>query len=129
MATKKQPASIFEVEGSEPQLPKLPTLMQFIKANANVITSDSIFPVEIIWTPGNWDNYTIQTDKFRASISERNPLYPLLNRFIGGIPEYPNQVGIQITDSESGSVRFVECGTYGKWKPLGNAGFKFEPVG
>jgi len=123
MPTKKE--SLFDVSGKEPPKPKAPTLRQFLKEN-----KDAKYPIvssiDIIWFPGQWDNYSIETGKFRCSIGANHPLYKLLDRDVITITT-GSDTGIALSvEDEDGTIRFCETTNYGKWERIGNAGVRFH---
>lgn len=122
MPTKKP--SLFDTPGKEPKKPKKPTLFQYIKQNKDVeypITA----PIETIWFPGNWDNYSVETDKFRASINPNHPLYKALDvNIVKHCEDVPTALLIELQDNE-GTICFRESNLYGDWKAIGNAGYRF----
>lgn len=123
MPTKKQ--SIFQVSGKEPPKEKLPTLKQFIKENPDVSYPQTLV-VNLIWFPGQWNNYSIDTNKLRISIGENHPLYSLLDRDVIAITEGSDTALLIVVEDKEGTIRFSESTTYGKWKRIGNAGIRFE---
>ena len=123
MPTKKE--SLFDVAGKEPAKPKLPTLRQFLKEEKNA-KFPIVATVTLIWFPGNWDNYSIETNKFRASIAPNHPLYKLLDRDVIAITE-ASDTGIALSvEDRDGTIRFCETTNYGKWERVGNSGVRFK---
>lgn len=123
MPTKTQ--SLFDVSGKEPVKPKLPTLRQYLKEH-----SDAKFPIvariTLFWFPGNWDNYSIETTGFRASIAPSHPLYKLLDRDVIAITEGKDTgLALSVQDPE-GTIRFCETTNLGRWNRIGNSGIRFE---
>lgn len=123
MPTKKP--SLFEVSGKEPAKPKAPTLKQFIKQNPDVE-----YPVysriEIVWFPGTWDNYSLETPMFRCSVGSNHPIYSALdNSIVKVLSETQTALLIELTDSD-GTIRIAESNVFGQYVAIGNAGYKFE---
>lgn len=123
MPTKKE--SLFDVSGKEPPKPKAPTLRQFLKEK----TDDKypiISPVMLIWFPGQWDNYSIETREFRCSIGAGHPLYKLLDRDVIAITTGSDTgIALSVEDAD-GTIRFCETTNFGKWERIGNAGVRFS---
>lgn len=122
--TAKKP-NLFGVTGKEPPKPKKPTLKQFIKE-----LSDDNYPkhyrIETIWFPGNWENYSVETTEFRASIAKPHPLFSVLETTIVKIlSESESALLLVLLDSE-GTIGFSESNFYGRYSRIGNAGFKFD---
>lgn len=118
---------LFDVSGKEPPKPKAPTLKQFIKEK-----SDAKYPiissVTLIWFPGTWDNYSIESNEFRCSIGKNHPLYEPLDRDVIKATEGSDTgIAISVEDSE-GTIRFCETNVYGRWERIGNAGVRFLPT-
>jgi hypothetical protein len=117
--------NIFEVSGKEPPKPKKLTLFQYIKENPN-----AEYPIysriETVWFPGKWDNYSLECEHFRVSISPSHTLYELLE---GGIVRILTDANaallIELSDS-SGVIGIRESNFYGVYKTVGNAGYRFE---
>lgn len=119
--------SLFDVSGKEPPKEKLPTLKQFIKSS-----SDAKYPIvstiKLIWFPGTWDNYSIETNHFRCSIGTSHPLYKPLDRDVIKLTEGSDTgIVLSIEDSD-GTIRFCETNVYGRWERIGNAGIRFLPT-
>jgi hypothetical protein len=117
--------SLFEVSGKEPEKPKKPTWKQFVKENPN-----EEYPVysriEVVWFPGQWDNYSLECERFRISISAQHPVYPVLEqRIVATLTDADTALLIRI-DDRNGTLGFSESNVYGRYSRIGNAGFKFE---
>jgi hypothetical protein len=122
MPTKKP--SLFEVSGSEPPREKKPTLYQFLKEN-NDISFPYLSGVEVIWFPGQWDNFSIETSVYRCSIAPTHGLYKIVDTSIVRILESTDTKLLLVIEDSSGCVRFSESNVYGKYQRIGNAGFRF----
>lgn len=125
MPTKKP--GLFDVAGKEPAKPKAPTLRQYTKEHPNA--EYPIYSrVNVIWFPGNWDNYSIETPEFRCSIAPNHPIYSVLdNSIVRILTDTETALLVELTDSE-GTIRFCESNVYGKYTRIGNAGYKFQPT-
>jgi hypothetical protein len=120
----KQP-SFWDVSGKEAPKEKPPTLRQFIKEQP-IDVYPILCRIVVVWFPGNWDNYSLETDKCRVSIAPNHPLYNVLERSgVKVFSECENAVLLEIIDRE-GTIRFVESNVYGKYSRIGNAGFRFD---
>lgn len=125
MPTKK--IGFFDVSGKEPPKEKAPTLTQWLKENKDV-QYPFVTPIAVIWLPGNWPNYSIEAGAFRVSISERHPLYAVLeSNVVKVFSESETCVLLELMDSQ-GTIRFCESNVYGKYARLGNAGYRFDPT-
>jgi hypothetical protein len=123
----KQTVSLFDTEYKEPPKVKLPTLLQFIKKLPND-AYPLIQRINVMWFPGAYDNYTLETSEFRCQVSSTHPLYPLLNKvgyktFI----ECECAVLVSVIDS-SGTISLLESNVYGKYSNIGSIGVKFIPT-
>lgn len=117
--------SLFDFEGKEPMPPKKPTLRQYLK-EVNNATYPICSTVRVVWFPGNWDNYGIETDLFRVSISPKHPLYAVLDKLvIKAFCESQTAIHVCVTDGD-GTIRFGESTLYGAYTRIGAAGIRFE---
>lgn len=120
--------SLFDTPGKEPSKPKAPTLRQFIKENKDV-EYPILCQVTTVWLPGNWDNYSLECDKFRVSISSSHPLYKALDQtIVRHCEDVSTALLIELQDSD-GTICFRESNLYGDWKRLGNSGYSFSHDG
>jgi hypothetical protein len=119
--------SLFDVSGREPDPVKLPTLRQYLKEITNV--EYPIYArIEIIWFPGQWDNYSLQCEHFRVSISSSHPLYKLLeDGIVAAITSDDRALLVRIDDA-TGTIGISESTVWGQYKPIGHAGYKFYPT-
>lgn len=126
MPTKKE--SFFSTRGSEQPKPKKPTLFQFIKS----LPKDEKFPilsrVVLCWFPGTWDNYNLECEQFRISIGVNHSLYKLLDSNIVKILEESEGALLVSVEDREGTIGFAESNYYGKYRPIGKSGYKFEPT-
>jgi len=125
MATKKP--DIFEMSGKEPPKEKKPTLAQYIKENPNLV-----YPIysriDIIWFPGQWDNYSLECECFRISISNKHPIFEILDKqVVKLLTERDSSLLVIVEDSER-TIGIRESNFYGIYKPIGNVGYKFHPT-
>ncbi len=113
----------YQAESPKP----LPSFSAFLKdkKDSKVLTQN--FGVEIIWVPGKYPNYTLQTHAFRLSISDKHPLYQALNDFMldVGDDHQTKRIDIVITDAESKEFELRENAKKKvNWKWLGKTGYK-----
>lgn len=125
MPTKQQ--SLFDGEYNEPPKQKLPTLLQYLKSTKNV-EYPFYSRVINIWLPGSFDNFTLECEKFRVGVSNRNPLYKLLNGSgWGQIITSDTAILVSVLD-EKGTIKLAESNVYGRYESIGNFGVKFVPT-
>jgi len=125
MPTKKP--GLFDVTGKEPPKPKKPTLKQYLKETTHV-TFPVFSLVEIVWFPGNWDNFSIECGLFRVSVGASHPLYKPLDESIVSIATKSDTGILLCLEDTDGTIGFCESTVYGAWKAIGNAGYRFEPT-
>lgn len=117
--------SLFDVEGKEPPREKKPTLRQYLKEQTDVKYPISS-TIRLVWFPGNWDNYSVETDWFRCSISPKHPLYGVLDKLvIKAFCESQTAIHLVVKDGD-GTIGFGESTLYGTYARIGNAGIRFE---
>lgn len=117
--------SLFDVDGKEPPKEKKPTVRQFLKEN-----KDANYPIcstiRTIWFPGNWDNYSLETDSFRVSIGPKHPLYAILDKLVvKAFCESQTAIHACIKDPD-GTIGFGESTLYGAYTRIGGSGLRFE---
>jgi len=125
MPSKKP--SLFGTPFTEPPKQKKPTLLQYLKE-----TKDVKFPfvsrIELIWLPGTWANYTLETPEFRCAITDRNPLFDILEGPAwGSILTSESAILLHVLD-DTGAIELLESNLYGVYKPIGSFGLKFHPT-
>jgi hypothetical protein len=125
MPTKKP--SLFEVSGKEPEQPKTPTWKQFVKENP-FVNYPIYSRIEVIWFPGQWDNYSLVCESFRVSVSPKHPIFPVLEqRIVAALTDTDTALLLRV-ENRDGTIGFSESNVYGKYARIGNSGFKFEPT-
>ena len=123
MPTKKQ--SLFEMSGKEPPKEKLPTLFEFLKQN-NELKYPFHSPLRIIWFPGTWNNYSLESNRFRVSIETNHPLYSAIDAgIVRLLEETDTALLIELMDGQ-GTIGIRESNLYGRYSRIGNAGYKFN---
>ncbi len=125
MSSKKP--TLFDVEGKEPPKVKAPTLQQYLKENPNA--EYPIYSrVNVVWFPGQWDNYSLECESFRVSIGVNHPIYAVLEqRAVATFTDTESALLICVKDDE-GTIGFSESTVFGKYKALGNVGYRFDPT-
>jgi len=113
---------LFNTEAKDVKPEKLPTLAQFLKRNRQqkrLLTQK----VLLIWLPGKFNNFTLQTEHCRVIVSPKHPLYGHLRAFDTAGNE-SNEIGfnLEITDWSEGSYMLIPHGRNGSWSELGKSG-------
>lgn len=85
----------------------IPSFTTFLKTANKGIVDRTRFGVEMIWLPGKFPNFTLQTHAFKISVSESNPLFNELKIFVEEEPRDGSslRVDVIITDIEEGRYR------------------------
>lgn len=125
MPRKKIDDSLFGVEYQEDKREKLPTLQQYVKLNQDA--KGSISAIDIIWFPGKFKNYTLQTEVLRASVQPANRLFGAIQSRIDEILTYDSGIDLRITATKPISFVLSRNEILGEWERLGDAGLKFKP--
>lgn len=122
MPAKKN--TIFGVEAKDVKPDKLPTIGQFVKrTKQDDYDSDGV--VEIIWRPGKFRNFTLQTDAFRVIVSDKHPFYGGLSQLFGLDEPTSGCIGIEIVDWQKGSYMLIEPIDAGHWETIGQSGYRW----
>jgi hypothetical protein len=116
--------SIFGVEAKDVKREKLPTISQYLKRTKKP-KSKVARVVDIVWTPGKFDNFTLQTDLFRVIISSKHPFYRGLQEFFADSSTAETPIGVEITNWDDGSYMLYEPKENGMWQELGNSGYRW----
>lgn len=121
---------MFGKEYGQPQREKLPTLKQYVSSLPKTSKAlQQTFQVEIVWLPGKFDNFTLQTHAFRLVITPKHPLYEQLAIAFDDLEEFGanRSIGLDIKDRTTLSFEVAEMPTKrGVWKQIGQSGFRFE---
>jgi hypothetical protein len=122
---KKQ--SMFDVEVTSTPREKLPTIRQFVKGLPNDVENHKS-RVCLIWLPGQWRNYTLQTNDYRAIVDEKNTLFDLLASELNDFTKGDKTFTIEITKRKPLAYSLRECTEVsGEWFFIGEgAGLRFE---
>lgn len=126
MVKKKPVDDLFDVDYQEDKREKLPTLQQYVKLNATA--ENTVSDVDIIWYPGKFRNFTIQTGILRASVQPANRLFNPLKSRIDEILTYDSGISLTITQRKPISFRLSRNEIIGRWEAIGDAGVKFVPA-
>lgn len=121
---------MFDCDYEAPKPQKVPTLSQYLqKLPKKTKALQQIFGVEIIWTPGTFDNVTLQTHAFRLILPGTHKLYTEILENVADdemrskLPAF----GVFITDRESRSFELrPQPSKAGRWVQLSDNGFKFS---
>jgi len=109
----------------QPVQEKLPTLLQYLKSVGKKKIPDR-FIVMLIWKPGNFPNYTLQTEKFRAQIQKDTELYKILPTLITHCISEETTFALEIVDRDKGAIKLHPSTEKGFWKDVGTTGLRFE---
>jgi len=114
--------SLFGISTTDAKPEKKPTIRQFIKANKKPRTNIKC-TVNLVWTPGKFDNFTLITDRFRVIITPKHVFYGGLQEFFANSQTAENPIGIEITDWDKGAYMLYEPKEIGCWGELGDSGY------
>lgn len=120
--------SLSALQGQEcesAKIEKLPTLRQFLKLKGKQKLPNR-FTVFLIWLPGKFPNYTLQTEAFRFQIVKDSPLFPILKSAIDEMMDEEKTIALEITDRETAKVKIHASNEKGAWESLGETGLKFN---
>lgn len=120
--------TLFGVEVQDAKQPKPPTIAQFIKRTKRPKTNVKSI-VQLCWLPGKFNNFTLQTERFRVIVSEKHPFYAGLSEFFANSETAETPIGVEITDWDKGSYMLYEPKQNGMWQELGNSGYRWVKDG
>jgi hypothetical protein len=82
--------------------------------------------ITTIWLPGKWDNFSLDTLKFRVRVSPGNDLYDALKKFTEMLPG--SNVGVQIFINQENPDKFklVPTDVTGEWEDKSGKGFSYS---
>lgn len=117
---------LFNTESQDVKPEKLPTLGQYLKRTKQT-KGKMRQRVELIWLPGKFDNFTLQTGEYRLIISPKHPLYGHLRAFNNAGNE-STEIGfdIELTDWQKASYMLVPNGRNGSWTEIGTSGLRWS---
>lgn len=101
-----------------------PTFAQFLKSLGKRKLRKQ-YLVLLVWVPGTWDNYTLETECFRLRITSTHPLYEQLKEGFEHLTLGEHTLAIQVTDRTRGNFKVIEATEEGSWQLIGDNGFKF----
>lgn len=121
---------LFNENGFSTEEDKLPTINQYVKRMGNKKLPNR-FHVQRIWFPNKYPNYSVETDKFRVSVSPRQPIGKALKNSLDALYDSDTSISVVLVLTESGkpSVKFVPTKETGKWvyiRPDSPMGISFE---
>lgn len=116
--------TLFGVEAQDVKPEKLPTIGQFVKRNSKPKTNVKLI-TKLCWLPGKFDNFTLQTERFRVIITPKHPFYRGLQDFFANSETAETPIGIEITDWTRGAYMLYEPQQKGMWQELGNSGYRW----
>lgn len=117
--------SLFGVQTKDVKPDKLPTIAQYLKSTkeSDVITNCM---VDLVWVPGRFKNFTLQTERFRIIITPSNPLFAGIRMYFADVPQLPCEMWIEITDIKLASYMLKEGAEHkGYWDNVGESGFRW----
>lgn len=121
---------LFDKEYVDTPPEKLPTLRQLIKTlPSNSKKLEQILTVDIIWLPGKFDNFTLQTHLFRYGVNEKNPLYADLYEVLKNEKGFNSVgcLGIRVCNREPITIKLQpKKSIKGTWEELGKTGLRFK---
>lgn len=124
MMTSEQFDSLFGVVTTDAKPDKLPTFAQFIKSNKQPRNKPT-YPIQLVWLPGKFDNFTLQTNAFRVICTPKHALYPHLSKFFGDSQSAEIGMSITITDWESSEYLLERSKAKGMWQEIGSSGYRW----
>lgn len=111
-------------EGSTQGSENLPTLAQFCKSSGDEAFRPQ-YQVKVIWKPGLFPNYTLETEKFRLRVPENSQLFQLLEEELQGWIDSKRGLYLKIVDPKRTSFEFdFLVNTEVTWEELGTKGWK-----
>jgi hypothetical protein len=117
-------SKLFGVEAKDVKREKLPTLAQYLKKTKEP-KSKPVYVVELVWLPGKFNNFTLQTNKFRIIVSPSHPFYGLLRDFFADNSTAETPMSVRITDWQLGSYQLEQPKCAGLWSELGTSGYRW----
>jgi hypothetical protein len=122
-----KPSGMFGVEASASSNKKVPTLREYLKENsAHGLSSSHL--VEVVWFPGKYDNYTLQTSEFRASVSSNAALYSALSENLDSFTKGSSGIELVFGSDKRGVYTLAPSQIEGDWFFISDNGIKFEPT-
>lgn len=106
-----------------------PTFLQYIRTISKGVEGKTKFQVDIIWTPGKFNNVTFQTHAFRYQCDENHPLYLEAQEYIKDelLKDFSPRLDIVILSIEERKIELIENQKVkGKWEKLGQNAVKYK---
>lgn len=103
---------------------KLPTIREFLKTHGKKKLANS-YPVSKVWKPGKFPNYSIETEKFRVSITENNPMFKAFGEFLTATVDGERGLAIVVDDERNGAFNIISLEDSWIIEGLGDRGFSF----
>lgn len=119
-------SNLFGVEAKDAKPDKVPTIAQFVKRTKKPKANVKCI-VEVVWLPGKFNNFTLQTARFRVIITPKHVFYNPLREFFANSETAETPIGVEISDWNSGSYMLYEPANKGLWQELGSAGYRWNP--
>lgn len=117
--------SIFNVTSEEPKKQKLPTLRQWLKEQ-KADDFKQFHQIRVIWLPGQWKNFTLETTCFRAQVTEYNPLYAALSSDLDSFTREGGDILLRIVDRQRLTFSLLPGEGDGEWFFIGDSGLRYE---
>lgn len=118
--------NLFEYREEPNTSEKLPTLKQYLKQVGKRKIKAQFF-VTLIWKPGQWDNFTLQTEDFRYRVGKTSGLYGLLLQHLDELVDNEQAIAITISEDRK-TIGIVPMKERGNWVPIGENGLRFEQI-
>lgn len=118
---------MFDIEYAPSKPEKLPTLKQWLKALPKKYTNRH-FHVTIVWVPGNFDNYTLVTSKFRIIVTPRDALFQPLKDYFDNESNHSQAIGIEITSDQEATYKIFKGQHNGKYETFYGNNWKWIPT-
>ena len=115
----KKPVELFGVDFKDEPAQKVPTYNQFLKRVGRE-NATGLYLVNLIWLPGQFDNFTLQTDEFRLIVRSGTKLYAALSNRLDEWSKGNASMSIDIPEGGNGMYRFVETQDAGEWFFVGD---------
>lgn len=117
--------ALFNSQGHSDRAEKLPTLRQYLRTSGKK-QLPKCFLVRLVWFPGQWSNYTLQTEHFRLRVPDKHPLFPALREFVGDSDSSEIPIGIEVTDREKCEFTLTRPKEKGAWTFIGDQGMRWQ---
>jgi 3',5'-cyclic AMP phosphodiesterase CpdA len=127
MARKQTPSNpLFGASFESGEQKRKPTILQFVKRLPKNITEFES-TVELIWLPGNFDNYTLECEHFRVPINNTHPLYSSMREGVDRLTNGSSTVNVCIQSKQPLSYKLVQNSDItGHWQYIGgDSGIRF----